>query len=826
MSKNVASWLIRFRIWVISIIVLITLVLSYSAIQIEVKTVFQDLLPSDHEYVKTHNKFKETFGGSNLVTIMVESGQGDIFQPHVLAAVDQITRGLQKVSAVNPFQIVSLASKKLKEVKASTSGIETKPLMWPDLPETEAELNELREKVLRNSLVYGPYVSGDLTSTLITVDFIDRLLDYETAFNEISSLVNAIDVPNVKVRVVGDPMLYGWVNYYLPETLNLVLMAGLILCLLLFVINRTWRGTILPLISGFVSAIWALGIANLIGINFDPLVIVIAMLITARAVSHSVQIITRFDEEVDKIESGRESVSFAANTTLSQLLRPGMLGIATDACCVAVVALSPIPLLQKLALLAVVWVSTVAISSIILTPVLLSWVKHPRGYAHPINVSWLIHRLLDLCHYLSVSKMRYVMVGWTVIVFFVCGYFALGLKVGDANPGSPILWPDSQYNQDSAAINGKFQGADRMFIVVGGDTPDLAKTPEILQSMQQFQRFMEVQPEVGGTLSISDVLPSVNRTLREGNPRYEELGSSQDINGELLYMFEAGAEPGDMDRFVDTDRGHASVTLFFRDRQGETIRTAVARINEFIDDNPLTNGEYQLAGGLIGVIAAVNEVILSGQLQSIAYALLILVVLCTVVYRSSMAGMFFMVPVVLSNTVTFSFMSYMGIGMNINTVPVAALGIGLGVDYALYIVDRIKQELQNGQDDKIAIELALHSAGKGVVITAFVLIVSVLLVYLSSLKFQAEMGLLVALWLTVSAFTALFVMPAMVYIFKPAFIYGNANLSVPVSNNRGVNDSVPVPNNGNANTSVPVSTNWDANSSMPVSRETAEVIND
>lgn len=783
MSRSIASWLIRFRVWVVSVIMLITLALSYSAFNIEVKTVFQDLLPSDHEYVKTHNKFKDTFGGSNLVTIMVEAEEGDIFQPQVLEVVDQITRDLQKVSAVNPFQIISLASKKLKEVKASTSGIETRPLMWPDLPQNEAELDELREKVLRNSLVYGPYVSGDLTATLITVDFIDRLLNYETAFNEISTLVNGIDVPGVKVRVVGDPMLYGWVNYYLPETLNLVLTAGLILVLMLFVINRTWRGTILPIISGFVSAIWALGISNLIGIHFDPLVIVIAMLITARAVSHSVQIITRFNEEVEKIESGKESVGFAAHSTLSELIRPGILGIATDACCVAVVALSPIPLLQKLALLAVVWVATVAISSIVLTPVLLSWVKHPRGYAHPLNVSWLIHRLLDLCHFVSVSKTRFFMAGWTLFVFLVCGYFAMGLKIGDANPGSPILWPESQYNQDSAAINSKFQGADRMFIVVGDDEPNLAKTPEVLQSLQTFQRFIEVQPEVGGTLSISDVLPSVNRTLREGNPRYEELGETQDINGELLYMFEAGAEPGDMDRYVDTDRGNASVTLFFRDRQGETIRTAVARIKEFIDQNPLEVGQFQLAGGLIGVIAAVNEVILSGQLQSIALALLILVVLCTVVYRSSMAGMFFMVPVVLSNTVTFSFMSYMGIGMNINTVPVAALGIGLGVDYALYIVDRIKQELQAGLDDRTAIERALHSAGKGVVITAFVLIVSVLLVYQSSLKFQAEMGMLVALWLTVSAFTALFVMPALVYIFKPAFIYGDikAKADEPVS---------------------------------------------
>ncbi|GAA0701887.1 MMPL family transporter [Marinobacterium maritimum] len=776
MTENFANWLIRFRIWVVSLIALITLGFGYAAQDIEVKTVFQDLLPSDHEYVKTHNAFKDTFGGSNLVTIMVEAEDGNIFQPRVLQVVDHLTRELQKVSAVNPFQVVSIASKKLKEVKASTSGIETRPIMWPDLPQTEAELQELEEKVLRNSLIYGPYVSADLSSTLITVDFIDRLLDYETAFNEITTLVNSIDEPGVVVRLVGDPILYGWVNYYLPETINLVLMALLVVVALLFILNRTWRGTFLPLLSGLVSATWALGISNLIGIHFDPLVIVIAMLITARAISHSVQIITRYNEEVEQIEAGGESSGAAALTTLKELLRPGILGIATDACCVAVVALSPIPLLQKLALLAVVWVGTVAVSAIILTPVMLSWVKHPRGYAHPFNVGRLLHWVLNLCHLIVVSKTRYVVVVWTAIVLMVCGYFALSLKVGDANPGSPILWPDSQYNTDSAAINDKFQGADRMFVVIGGDQPDLVKKPEILNAMQEFQRFIEVQPEVGGTLSIADVLPAVNRTLREGNPRYEELGETQDINGELLYMFEAGAEPGDMDRYVDTERANGSVTLFFRDRQGETVRTAVSRIKEFIASHPLEEGEFKLAGGLIGVIAAVNEVILSGQLQSIALALLILVILCTVVYRSSVAGMFFMVPVVLSNTVTFSFMAYMGIGMNINTVPVAALGIGLGVDYALYICDRIKQELNAGAGDLEAIERALHSAGKGVIVTAFVLIVSVLLVYQSSLKFQAEMGLLVALWLTVSAFTALFVMPALAHIFKPSFIYGDRKI--------------------------------------------------
>lgn len=773
MSDNFSKYIIRYRLLVVIIISVMTIFFLYFAKNIEVKTVFEDLLPSKHQYVNVHNEFKGTFGGSNLITIMVEAEEGTIIQENVLNVVDKITRELQYVTAVNPFQIISIASKKLKEVRASTEGIETIPLMWPNIPKTEYELNELEEKILRNNLVYGPYVSADLTSTLITVDFFDHLLDYEIVFEEINNLIESIDQNGVIIRVVGDPILYGWVDYYLPETVNIVLTSLLVVVGLLFLLTRTWRGTLLPLLSGLVSATWALGISNLIGIHFDPLVIVIAMLITARAISHSVQIITRFNEEVDRIETGSESSEVASLITLQQLLRPGILGIATDACCVAVVALSPIPLLQKLALLAVVWVGTVAISSIILTPLLLSWIKHPRGYAHPLNVGWAIHRVLDVCYLIVISKARYIMVLWTVVVLVVCGYFAMSIKIGDANPGSPILWADSKYNIDSAAINDKFQGSDRMFIVLGGDTSDVIKRPEVLKAMLDFQRFIEVQPEVGGTLSIADILPAVNRTLREGNPRYEEIGNSQDINGELLYMFEADAEPGDMDRYVDITRSNASITLFFRDRQGETIRTAISRINEFMESENLEDVDFKLAGGLVGVIAAVNEVILSGQLQSIALALLILVVLCTIVYKSSIAGMFFMVPVILSNTITFSFMSYMDIGMNINTVPVAALGIGLGVDYALYICDRIKQEIANGFDELKAIEKALHSAGRGVIVTAFVLIISVLLVYQSSLKFQAEMGMLVALWLTVSAFTALFIMPALVYIFKPAFLYHN-----------------------------------------------------
>jgi len=261
--------------------------------------------------------------------------------------------------------------------------------------------------------------------------------------------------------------------------------------------------------------------------------------------------------------------------------------------------------------------------------------------------------------------------------------------------------------------------------------------------------------------------------VREGNARYQELGNSADENGELVYMFVSGADPGDMDRYADPQALNGAVTLFFRDHQGETIRTAIARVKEYVAANPLQDADFLLAGGLVGVLAAVNEVIFAGQIEAIALALLVLVVCCMVTYRSTVAGMFFMVPVLLSNTLTFSYMAWKGIGMNINTLPVVALGIGLGVDYSFYIVDGIREELHHQKDVARAIMKSIATSGKGVLITALTLVTSVVLWSFSSLRLQADMGILIAIWLFISAASALFLMPAMVYVFRPEFIVGS-----------------------------------------------------
>lgn len=779
MNKRTSSLLPRFidfcidrRVLVVSVIGALTLLMLYFATQVRIGTNFADMLPADHPYVAVHNQYKATYGGANAVTIILEVEQGDIFRADVLQRLRTATLELRKVDGVNAEQIISLASRKLTDVRASTDGLETKSLMFPNVPVDAAGIQDLKQRVLKNGLVYGSFVSRDLKAALINVDFYDHLLNPATAYPQIRAITDSIQGPGIKVRMVGEPILAGWVAYYLPETLKVLAATLALLSGLLFLISRTWRGTLLPALAGLMSGTWALGVASLLNIHFDPLVIVVAFLITARSISHSVQLVTRFDDEV---MAGAKTAIEAAKKAMLGLFKPGMLGVIADAGCMMVVILTPIPLMKKVAIIGTVWICTIAISAVVITPVLLSWAKFPIRFAHPVNLMPALNRFLGaITRMVNSRSAQIALVSGVTLVFLASGWYAMRLTVGDANLGSPILRKDSEYNRDAAEINRSFPGADKMFVVVAGEKEDDIKKPEFIHTMVNFQKYMEAQPEVGATLSVADLIPIVKRVLRDGNHRYEEFGRTQIENGELLYLLgTGGADPSDMDRFADPQFKSASVTLYFRDHQGDTVRTAIARIKEFIDANHVEGLRMLLAGGYVGVIAAVNEVILAGQIESIALALLVLVLCCAVTYRSLNAGLFFMVPVILSNTLTFSFMAWQGIGMNINTLPVAALGIGLGVDYAFYIVDDIKEELRLGKSMAEAITLALAGAGKGVVVTAGTLIFAVAMWSFSSLRFQSEMALLMAVWLMISATSALVLMPAMVALIKPKFVVGN-----------------------------------------------------
>ncbi len=773
----ISTYAIRHRVKVCIVIALITTFFAACLTRLDIQSRFGDMIPQNHPYVKIYEKYQDTFAAANRVTVLVRAVDGDIFTLPVLGEIKRITDEMQTVTGVNQSQITSLASSKLKRIEASSEGIETRTLMWPDLPKTESEIDALRQAVLDSPMVYGLYVDRDLGSALIQVDFYDHLVDYKKIFPQVRKILDSSPVKaQVSLYVVGEPILYGWVAHYLGETVSIALLSLVAMLVLLFMITRTWRGTLLPLIAGLVSATWALGIGSLLGYNFDPLVIVVAFIITARAFSHSVQLITRFDD----LALGREiEPRLAAQESMRELFRPGMLGLWADAGAVLCVIITPIPLMHKVAIVGSIWVMTITVSAVVLTPVLLSWIKRPDRYVHPVRLEGILAIFTRSATWVVTTRARYFVAPLTALLLAAFFFEATRLTVGDASAGSPILRQDSAFNEASALINSKYPGSEQMFVAVEGDAPDALKSPEVLDWMLRFSRYMERQPEIGGSVSLADIVVDIRRNLHEGNPRYRELGADALENGELINFYMQGSSPGDLNQFADVQFQNGAVTMFFHDRKGETLRQAIHNAGTFIAEKPLSNAKVRLAGGVLGNIAAVNEILLRDQVKAIALAFLVVVLCCLVAYRTSVSGVFFIVPVLISNVVTFAFMAWHGIGMSISTLPVVALGIGLGVDYAFYIVDGIKEHLENNPHATAedAVRQTLGSAGRGVALTALVLAAGVLLWAWSSLRFQAEMGILIGIWLMTSAFTALYVMPSLALVFKPDFIFKKARLA-------------------------------------------------
>jgi predicted RND superfamily exporter protein len=411
----------------------------------------------------------------------------------------------------------------------------------------------------------------------------------------------------------------------------------------------------------------------------------------------------------------------------------------------------------------------------VLVPVLLTYLPAPnlerveaivnprKGFEAP---------LLRLLGRLGEGKRPAAVLAGTAMLTAVAAVLTSGITIGDAHPGTPILWPDSEYNEAIAAINRSYPGSDQLFVIVDGEAPDIIKRPEVLHRLNEFQRFMEQSPDVGATVSLADFIIPMNRLLHSGDPKYELVPEDVSLTGSIMLLILAGTSPGDFDRFVSRDYEDANITVWYRDHKGDTIRNAIARAKEFIADAPAIEGiEFALASGYMGVLAAVNEVVAGSQATCLLLLLVVVLITCSITYRSLVAPIMLMVPLAVANLFATAFMAVKGIGLNINTLPVATIGIGVGVDYGIYLLSRICEEYQNLGRFDAAIQTAINTTGKAIMFTATTLVAGVIFWYfLSDLRFQAEMGLLLALLMLINMLTAVVVLPALVGFFKPRFV--------------------------------------------------------
>jgi predicted RND superfamily exporter protein len=332
-------------------------------------------------------------------------------------------------------------------------------------------------------------------------------------------------------------------------------------------------------------------------------------------------------------------------------------------------------------------------------------------------------------------------------------------------------------------INKNFPGTDELYVIAEGEGYQTAKKPEFLRALNSFQRHMEKSPLVAVTLSISDLLPPMQKALIAGYPKMEILPKDDRECASLFYLLEGGSAPGDFDRYFSPDLDMANVIIWYKDHMGDTMRTAIATVKDFIEKNQdrLSEAkvEFKLASGNLGVLAAVNEVVAEAQLLNFVLVMVVIFILCSLTYRSIAAALILMIPLNITNLVTLTVMKALGIGLNINTIPIVSVGVGVGIDYGIYLLSRLCEEYGSVGDYSFKTpDVAIRTTGKAIFFTATTMIAGVIFWYFfSSLRFQAEMGLLLAVIMFVNMIGALLLIPSLVYVFKPKFL-GKAQLLV------------------------------------------------
>ena len=767
MAERLGRFLLRQRVVVLIIILGITGFFGYQAANIRVESPLIDLFPKTHPYVETYTKYAGVFGGASRVAIQIEVKEGDIFQKEVLQKIRRITKELELLPGINNYQVLSLAQRKVKELKIdAVRGFRAVPVMWPKVPETDEEIEELRHRIYTNRRIFGTLVSMDSKATLIVGGFFEKKLKPLDAYNQIEAIVAKERDANTVISVIGRPILLGNILSRSSQLIWLFALTVFSILVVLLIYFRDLRGVVVPLCTAIVSAIWGIGFLTTLDINFDTLVIVVPFIISARALSHSVQMVKRYIEEYIKHLDKKK----AAASCFSGLFKPGMLAIVTDAAGVMLVLLTPIPLLQKLAVMGGFWVISILVSDMILNPILLSFLPAPN--VEKQSRQGLIDRLLARVAGWTLGKQRKWILGTTVVVFGVGFLFARTLVVGDVHPGTPMLWPDSKYNQDTDRMAEKFRNTEEFTVVVEGDSRDAIKNPKVLRAMEAFQHHMESIPEVGATSSLADLLPGIIAILHGSDPKWELIPDDPRETGFFLEMIFSSSEPGDLVRFVTIDSQNANITMYLRDHKGETLRKVVEHAQAFIDQNPVKGAKFRMAGGYGGLLAAINEEVTKHQAQVTILAFGIIYLFCALAYRSILAGLLFLVPLAVSNYLTYALMGARGIGLDVNSLPVVAVGVGLGVDYGLYIVGRIQEEFKKSQNIQTAIITALGTAGKAVIFTASTMVFGVVFWSFSFLRFQADMGIMLLVWMIISMLGGLILLPTLVATIKPKFIFG------------------------------------------------------
>jgi hypothetical protein len=771
-----ARWVVTHRAAVIIAILAITGLLVTRIGSLELDNNPDSWAPQKHPYVATTKLLKEVFGGTNVVMIGITPRQGDIYQPEVLAKIRRIQEAIEQIPHAVRHNVVSLASRKVKHIKGGPDGMEVRQML-ETVPQTPEEMDRLKAAVASMPIYVNSLVSPDGRSAAVIADFKQdaTIPNFVAMLEDMRHVVERERDATVDIHYGGSPVI--------GEAADLQFMtmpiffggALLVIMLIQFWSFRSVQGMLLPVVTGILSVIWSLGLMALLGVHMDPLNVTTPILVLAVAAGHAIQILKRYYEEYNRLLSeGMTAPDANRAAVVESMVRVGPVMITAGL--IAAVTLfslagTGIAMVRHFGVFAGCGVLATMVLEMTIIPAVRSALPAPkqRETASERKAGVLDRLLIGIANALVGGHAPWLVAGGLLVLAAV-GAGTVFLRVD--NNFRLYHKPDSVLRVDDRVLNGTFGGTNTIQFLVQTPTADSLKDPKVLQGISDLQAFFERQPNVGKTQSIADLIKRMNQAMHGDDPSYYVIPESRELIAQYLFMYSLSGDPQDFDSFVDHDYRRAAVWTYFKD-DSTTYADAVAKKAEAVVAASFPAGVTVSMGGTLPDAVALNEVIVNDKFRNMVQMALVVFVLGSIVFRSLAGGLFVVTPLVAVALANFGVMGWLNTPLDISAMISAALAIGIGADYEIYLLYRFREELARSGDILAATRDSLLTSGKAVLFVAISIMGGYAVLQFSDFAFFNQISNMVMATMAVSAFFALFFLRALMMMFKPRFVFGS-----------------------------------------------------
>ena len=755
---------------VVALCLLASVLLGIQATGLRLNAAFEKMIPVGHPFIENYFKYRGQLGeGGNTLRLAVRANEGTIYDADYLDTVRKISDELFLLNGVDRPYMKSLWTPATRWIGVTEDGFDGGPVIPDDYDGSPASIEQVRQNIERSGEI-GRLVASNMRSSVILLPLQDSSaqgaepLDYEVLSNQLEQIRQKYQSDKIQIHITGFAKVVGDLIDGL-QLMQLFFAFTLVICgLVLLWYTRCVRSTLLVLACSLIAVIWLLGLLPLLGYQLGPYSILVPFLVFAIGLSHGAQKMNGIMQDIGR---GADKL-VAARFTFRRLFLTGLMALVADAVGFAVLMIINIPVIQDLAITATLGVMVLILTNLVLLPILLSYTgvsksaARREAEAERLSLSDLQHRrhpLWALLDRFTERKWARTAVILAAILGAVGFAISLNVKVGDLNPGAPELREDSRYNRDNAFMVSNYAASSDKYVVMVKTPQYYCANYDTLVKVDALEAQLQQLPGVVSTSSLAALSKQAAAGMNEGSLTWYEIPRNQGLLNAIITR-----APREL---FNQNCDLLTINVFLSDHKADTLSRVVAAVDGFAAANNTETLQFMSAAGNAGIEAATNIVVKRANLQMLLMVYLAVIALCYVTFRSWRAVICTVLPLMLTSILCEALMVGLDIGLKVATLPVIALGVGIGVDYSLYILSITLTNLRQGASLSNAYYKALLSTGKVVVLTGVTLGIAVATWALSPIKFQADMGILLAFMFIWNMLGALILTPALARLLLP-----------------------------------------------------------